>query len=107
MVDRKRQSKITRRPSQPKPEEVEALLEGLGTDPEASAQVNTQTSGQVNPDSRKQVPKDEGKAYPHRISFDMASAQYKRLKWASFDSEQSMNEIIREAVEDWMKARDY
>ena len=107
MVDRKRQSKITRKPSQPKPEEVEALLEGLGTDPETSVQVDVQTSEQVDTDSREQASKDEGKAYPHRISFDMASAQYKRLKWASFDSEQSMNEILREAVEDWMKVRDY
>ena len=47
------------------------------------------------------------KTYPHRISFDMDAAQYKRLKWASFDSETPMNSILREAVEEWMKSRNY
>ena len=47
------------------------------------------------------------KTYPHRISFDMDASQYKRLKWASFDSESPMNSILREAVEEWMKSRDY
>jgi predicted DNA-binding protein len=64
----------------------------------------------VNTDSREHVnqsPNEGEKPYPHRISFDMATPQYKRLKWASFDSDRTMNEILREAVEDWMKARDY
>ena len=47
------------------------------------------------------------KTYPHRISFDLDASQYKRLKWASFDSESPMNSILREAVEEWMKSRDY
>ncbi|MEL7079018.1 MAG: hypothetical protein AAGM46_24240 [Cyanobacteria bacterium J06582_2] len=47
------------------------------------------------------------KTYPHRISFDMDAAQYKRLKWASFDSEAPMNSILREAIEEWMKSRNY
>lgn len=47
------------------------------------------------------------KTYPHRISFDMDAPQYKRLKWASFDSETPMNSILREAVEEWMKSRNY
>ena len=47
------------------------------------------------------------KTYPHRISFDMDASQYKRLKWASFDSETPMNSILREAVEEWMKSRNY
>ena len=37
----------------------------------------------------------------------MDAAQYKRLKWASFDSETPMNSILREAVEEWMKSRNY
>lgn len=49
----------------------------------------------------------QGKKYPHRVSFDMGKEQYKRLKWSSFDSERSMNEILREAVDEWMKTRNY
>ena len=37
----------------------------------------------------------------------MESTQYKRLKWASFDSERPMNSILREAVEEWMSSRNY
>ena len=51
--------------------------------------------------------KVQEKTYPHRISFDMDSSQYKRLKWASFDTSRPMNSILREAVEEWMKSRDY
>lgn len=50
---------------------------------------------------------EKGKAYPHRISFDTDKAQYKRLKRASFEDERSMNEILREAVEDWLRVRNY
>jgi hypothetical protein len=49
----------------------------------------------------------QAKPYPHRISFDMSSAQYKRLKRASFESELSMNEILRSAVEAWLRSSDY
>ncbi len=51
--------------------------------------------------------KVQEKTYPHRISFDMDNSQYKRLKWASFETERPMNSILREAVEEWMKSRDY
>ncbi len=51
--------------------------------------------------------KVQEKTYPHRISFDMDSSQYKRLKWASFDTSRPMNSILREAVEEWMKSRNY
>jgi len=99
----KRRSKITRKPSQPKPEDIESLLDELGTDPEASEQVNT--------DSREHVPdnnqNDKGKAYPHRLSADFDTAQYKRLKWASFDTGEPMTNILRDAVEAWLKARGY
>lgn len=58
-------------------------------------------------DSAEPANEERGKKYPHRISFDMDKAQYKRLKWEAFDSDRSMNEILREAVEEWMKARHY
>jgi hypothetical protein len=91
----KRQSKITRKPGQPNPKEVEQLLNGLGTDPETSEQVDTEPS------------ESKGKAYPHRLSADFDAAQYKRLKWASFDTGEPMTNILRDAVEDWLKARGY
>lgn len=47
------------------------------------------------------------KTYPHRISFDLDTAQYKKIKWASFDSNRPMNEILREALEEWLKSRNY
>lgn len=101
MVDRKRQSRITRKPSQPKPEDVDSLLDELGTDPETSEQVNTGPREQVD------QPKDKGKAYPHRLSADFDTDQYKRLKWASFDTGEPMTNILRDAVEGWLEARGY
>lgn len=47
------------------------------------------------------------KKYPHRISFDMETSQYKRLKRAAFDEDCPMNEILREAVNDWLEKRNY
>lgn len=50
---------------------------------------------------------EQGKKYPHRISFDMDTPQYKRLKQAAFESDRPMNEILREAVEIWLNASDH
>lgn len=81
-----------------------------GVDPEIKSSVSSakEKSKEV---SQKVVSLDEKleneKTYPHRISFDMENSQYKRLKWASFDSECPMNSILREAVEEWMKSRNY
>lgn len=73
-----------------------------GIDPEAAP---------AAPSVEQPAPETEDKkgkgAFPHRISLDMDTPQYKRLKYAAFDSERAMNEILREAVEDWMKARNY
>ncbi len=44
--------------------------------------------------------KEQQKSYPHRISFDLDNSQYKKLKWASFDSDRPMNDILREALEE-------
>ena len=69
------------------------------------------SEGGIDPEIKLSSPVDDEKVqektYPHRISFDMDNSQYKRLKWASFDAERPMNSILREAVEEWMRARDY
>ena len=53
-------------------------------------------------------PKETGeKSFPHRISFDLTTSQYKRLKFASFDGDRPMNSILREAVEEGMSSRNY
>jgi len=51
--------------------------------------------------------KSSGGTYPHRLSFDMETSQYRRLKRAAFEQERSMNEIIREAVDQWLETSDY
>lgn len=62
---------------------------------------------QPTPIAEQEPEESKGKPYPHRVSFDMATAQYKRLKRAAFEEERSLNDVLREAVEDWMKARGY
>ena len=95
MVERKRR-KIAKKPqAQSSPD---SWVSDGGIDPE----INLPSSDSVADDEKVQE-----KTYPHRISFDMDSSQYKRLKWASFDTERPMNSILREAVEEWMKSRDY
>lgn len=61
------------------------------------------TQGGLDPE----LPTEKPKTYPHRISFDMDTAQYRRLKRAAFECEQPMNEILRDALEDWLSARQY
>lgn len=100
-----KKSRIARNPkSNPMPQAADEWINKGGTDPELT------TNEVVSPPlSQPEASEDkqQGKKYPHRISFDMASAQYKRLKYAAFDGDRSMNEILREAAEEWMKARDY
>jgi len=93
MVERKRRkiAKLPQAQSDP-----DSWVSDGGLDPE----INLPSS--VSDDEKVQE-----KTYPHRISFDMDSSQYKRLKWASFDTERPMNSILREAVEEWMKSRNY
>ncbi|OKH11173.1 hypothetical protein [[Limnothrix rosea] IAM M-220] len=74
-----------------------------GTDPE----IVTPESQGTPPKRAKDEKSSTEKKYPHRISFDINKAQYKRLKYAAFDGDRSMNEILREATEEWMKARGY
>lgn len=103
MVEKK--LRITRKPV-PKPEAVEGFLEKLATDGDTAV-----------PDPKKPAPPTpaavtsqdddggKGKAFPHRLSADFTTEQYKRLKRAGFETDQPMTTIVREAVEDWLKAR--
>lgn len=81
---------------------ADAWVTEAGLDPELQSQ--QPQSAVTEPDP---LPEKKGKPYPHRISFDMETQQYKRLKRASFETDQSMNELLREAVEAWLKAREY
>ena len=111
MVDRKRR-KIAKKPqTQSLPNPDSWVSEG-GVDPEIESSIppakeeSKQVEKKVVVDSTAKATESK-KTYPHRISFDMDAAQYKRLKWASFESETPMNSILREAVEEWMKSRNY
>ena len=111
MVDRKRR-KIAKKPQTQSKPNPDSWVSSGGVDPEISTSTDT-----VKNDTKKVDKKaiknsaiettENKKTYPHRISFDMDATQYKRLKWASFDSETPMNSILREAVEEWMKSRNY
>jgi len=102
MVDKKR--RIARNPKSKIPsQKADEWINQGGIDPEIS------TSQPSSEQSKEEVGtgKSVSKKYPHRISFDLSDAQYKRLKWSSFDSNRPMNVILREAVEEWLKAHDY
>lgn len=98
-----KKSRIARNPKEKAAAEADEWINQGGTDPEIVVVEDQPTL----PEQTKEQREEEGKKYPHRISFDMSKAQYKRLKWASFDGDRSMNEILREATEEWMKARNY
>jgi hypothetical protein len=73
---------------------------------------NWVTGGGIDPEIQPTAPavinepQPQGKPYPHRISFDTTTDQYKQLKRASFDSGLSMNEILRSAADAWLKSLD-
>ena len=111
MVDRKRR-KIAKKPQTPPESNPDSWVSSGGIDPEISTSTDlVEEKGKGTEkeavDSSTAKATENKKTYPHRISFDMDAAQYKRLKWASFDSETPMNSILREAVEEWMKSRNY
>lgn len=104
MVERKRR-KIAKKPQTQNPDTW--VTEG-GVDPEIVPPVEEETKKiETKAETKTSEKQDNDRTYPHRISFDMEEPQYKRLKWASFDSERTMNSILREAIEEWMKARNY
>lgn len=103
MVKRQR---IARKPPTP-PAAADAWVSSGGLDPETSQAPKAEPSAAPTPPAIPTPLEEKGKAYPHRISFDMETPQYKRLKRASFEEERPMNEILRDAVEAWLKTRDY
>ena len=68
------------------------------------------TGGGIDPEIQPTPPavinEPQPQKYPHRISFDTTTEQYKRLKRASFDSGRSMNEILRSAADAWLESND-
>lgn len=98
----KKKPGFVQRPAIP-PAAADDWVKQGGTDPEIQKEPEPVQEAIATPPTE-----DNGKGkYPHRISFDMATPQYKRLKRASFEEETPMNEILRDAVEAWLKARDY
>jgi hypothetical protein len=104
MVGKK--SRIARNPKEKTAAEADEWINQGGTDPEIIA-VKTQPTPREQTKKKTEIDEDQGKKYPHRISFDVENSQYKRLKYASFDCDRSMNDILREAVEEWMNTRNY
>lgn len=92
MVDKRR--RLAKKPTSPSPD---SWVQGGGIDPEI----------QPSPTPEPEPEESKGKPYPHRVSFDMTTAQYRRLKRSAFEEERSLNDILREAVEDWLKSRNY
>ena len=111
MVNKNRR-KIAKKPQTQSLPNPDSWVSSGGIDPEISTSTDLVkedskgTEKEAVVDSTVKATENK-KTYPHRISFDMDAAQYKRLKWASFDSETPMNSILREAVEEWMKSRNY
>ena len=111
MVNKNRRKIAKKPPTQSLPNPDSWVSEG-GVDPEIKS--STPPIKEKSEEIKKKAAlssvsetQENKKTYPHRISFDMDASQYKRLKWASFDSETPMNSILREAVEEWMKSRNY
>ncbi len=104
-----RRGKIAPNPSKKDiPPEADEWAASGGIDPELQKLPPIHTDPPTpTPTKPEPEPEPKGKPYPHRVSFDMTTEQYKRLKRASFEEERSLNEIIREAVEDWLKTRNY
>ena len=91
---KKPQRRIASKPAPP-PAADEWVSSG-GVDPEVQQSV-------PSPSEPEQEQEEKGKTFPHRISFDTDTPQYKRLKRAAFEEDRAMNEILREAVENWLE----
>lgn len=100
-----KKSRITPKPKAVDPAAAEAFLGSLGTDPESTLP----PPAAAPPATPEIAASDEGKGkpFPHRLSADFAKNQYRRLKRAAFETELPMTEILRDALEDWLKARGY
>ena len=93
---KKPQRRIASKPTPP-PAADEWVSSG-GVDPEVQQSVPSPSEPEPEPEQE-----EKGKTFPHRISFDTDTPQYKRLKRAAFEENRAMNEILREAVEDWLE----
>jgi hypothetical protein len=87
---------ITKKPTANVTPSADSWVNGGGIDPE----IQTTTPAVIK------EPEPQGKPYPHRISFDTTSDQYKQLKRASFDSGLSMNVILRSAADAWLESNE-
>lgn len=96
MVKPKRDRRIAAKPTTPPPAADDWVSSG-GVDPEIQPAPTAAPA--------PEPPKPPGKPYPHRISFDTTTEQYKRLKYACVDEGRSLNDALREAVENWLKSR--
>lgn len=61
-----------------------------------------ENSPTVTPEQTHNDAQGKAKKYPHRVSFDMDTEQYKRLKRAAFESDRPMNELLRDAVDKYL-----
>lgn len=108
--------RIANKPTTPPPA-ADSWVKGGGLDPEiqttddaapASTPATAVSMPALTPVAESIDPlKEKGKPYPHRISFDTTKEQYKRLKRACFEDDRSLNDAIREAVEEWLQKRNY
>lgn len=107
MVKRPR---IASKPTTP-PAIADSWVKSGGIDPEIQQPEVTPSQAAPTPEPTPQpeLPTEEnkGKPYPHRISFDTTKEQYKRIKRACFETERSLNDAIREAVEAWLQEKGY
>ena len=94
---KKPQRRIASKPSPP-PAADEWVSSG-GVDPEVQPSI----SSPQEPEQQESQREGKDKPFPHRISFDTDTPQYKRLKRAAFEEDRAMNEILREAVEAWLE----
>lgn len=95
MVEKRR--KLVPKPNTPAAN-TDLWVNSAGVDPEIQQQQTVEAPVEAE---------KGGKPYPHRLSFDMTTTQYRRLKRASFETDRSMNELLREAIEDWLTASEY
>ena len=95
-----KRSLITKKPVTNAVTSADSWVVGGGIDPEI--QITTAPIA-----SAPEPAQTQGKLYPHRISFDLSKEQYKRLKFASFELERPMNEVLRAAVETWLQSANY
>lgn len=78
---------------------LEAQKKGRSPQPSQAAAPPQPETPPVQPSIEEEKPRK----YPHRVSFDMETKQYKQLKRAAFEGDRTMNEILREAVDKWLR----